>query len=91
MNSLMFQKFLLTGAFFRVLNENTDTRKSQPAMYILSTKLKEGGGENKGTDSSASISKRDFYFCLHLIGQNLVTWPLAARKARKYCFNPKQS
>lgn len=90
MNSLMLQKFLLTCAIFRLLNEATDTGKSQPAMHILSIKMKEGGGENKGTEGSASISERGFRFCLHLISQNLVTWPLAARKAGKYGFNPKQ-
>lgn len=48
MNSLMLQKFLLTCAFFRLLNEATDTGKSQPATHILSIKMKEGGGRIRG-------------------------------------------
>lgn len=57
MNSLMLQKFLLTCAFFRLLNEATDTRKNQPATHILSIKMKEGGGRIRGQRAAPASRK----------------------------------
>lgn len=56
----MLQRFLLIGAFFRVLYGTIDPGKRQPALYILSMATREGGGENERTEGSAGISERGF-------------------------------
>lgn len=89
-NTLIPQGFLLTSAFFRVLNTTAGTRNSQSDRHILSSETEEVGGEKMEGRISTSVSERGFHFCLHFIDQNLVTWPLAARDAGKCGFHSQQ-
>lgn len=69
----MLQKFLLTKAFLRGLNETADIRKSWSTMYILMA----DGGSGWG-DTATALKERPHLLTFHWL--DLVTWPLTARE-----------